>query len=152
MQISFQIPVLNLSNKDSLHFAYTQRSFWQLYTTSAYFRETNYAPELFFRHLVSKNFTWKLSVLHQSNGRGSELQRGWNRLYGEAIFSGTHWMVSFKPWVVFKDADKARNNDITHFLGNGKILLAYKLGSNVFSLMTRNNVQSNFKRGAEELT
>ena len=54
--------------------------------------------------------------------------------------------------VVFKDADKARNNDITHFLGNGKILLAYKLGSNVFSLMTRNNVQSNFKRGAEELT
>lgn len=157
MQISFQVPLIqNLlgSDKSSLNFAYTQDSFWQLYTDSPYFRETNYEPELFFRRTVSKNLNWKLGIVHQSNGLGGNSERGWNRFYGEAIFSGKHWMVSLKPWllIIKNNGFKIHNSNIIDYMGNGRIRLAYKLGSNTLSFMTRNNMQSHFKRGAEELT
>ena len=155
-QISVQIPVvLNFfSKKNSLNVAYTQDSFWQVYAKSQYFRETNYEPELFFRRIQNTNLTWQVGGVHQSNGRGGKYERSWNRLYGEAIYSRGNWLFDLKPWVlIFKEQSSSLHNpNIKRFLGNGRLLIAYKLGSNTFSLMTRNNVQSGFKRGAEELT
>ncbi len=155
-QISVQIPVvLNFfSPKNSLNVAYTQDSFWQVYAKSQYFRETNYEPELFFRRVQNNNLTWKIGAVHQSNGQGGQYERSWNRLYGEAIYSRHNWLIDFKPWVlIFKgESSDLHNPNIRRYLGNSRILFAYKLGSNTFSIMTRNNLQSGFKRGAEEFT
>lgn len=155
-QISVQIPVILhfFSPKNSLSVAYTQDSFWQVYAKSQYFRETNYEPEIFFRRIQNNKLTWKLGAVHQSNGRGGEYERSWNRFYGEAIYSRNKWLVDFKPWILIfkKDSSDLHNHDIKRYLGNSRLLFAYKLGSNTVSFMTRNNIQSGFKRGAEKLT
>lgn len=154
-QFSFQVPLIPhlFSKKNSLNFGYTQESFWQAYNKSAFFRESNYAPELFLRSIINTNFTSKLGVIHQSNGCGYIYERSWNRVYGEAIFSGKNWMLSLEPWLRLRESKaKDHNPNIEDYLGNGRVLLVFKLGSNTLSLTTRNNIQSHFKRGAEKLT
>ena len=155
-QISVQVPVILhfFSPKNSLSVAYTQDSFWQVYAKSQYFRETNYEPEIFFRRIENNNLTWKFGAIHQSNGRGGQYERSWNRFYGEAIYSGNKWLIDFKPWVLIfkKESSDLHNPNIKRYLGNSSLLFSYKLGSNTVSFMTRNNVQSGFKRGAEKLT
>ena len=154
-QFSFQVPLIShfFSKKNSLNFAYTQVSFWQAYNKSPFFRESNYAPELFLRSIINAKFTSKLGVIHQSNGRGTIYQRSWDRVYGETIFSGQSWMVSLEPWLRINESKASDHNpDIQDYLGNGRILLVLKIGSNTLSLMTRNNMQSHFKRGAEKFT
>ena len=48
-QISLLIPILSFNNSyDSINVGYTQVSYWQFYNKSQFFRESNYAPELFF--------------------------------------------------------------------------------------------------------
>ena len=62
---------------------YTQKSYWQFYTQSAYFRETNYNPEFFItlpftKKDISYIKAFRVSLEHQSNGRGGEEERSWN--------------------------------------------------------------------------
>ena len=49
-KLSFKVPVVtNILHKDNtLYIAYTQSSFWQLYRESAFFRNSDYKPEIFF--------------------------------------------------------------------------------------------------------
>jgi len=73
-----------------LFVGYTQRSFWQMYNrpASSPFRETDFEPELWLRRVVNKPFLgWNVSTValglnHQSNGRGDEFSRSWNRVLG----------------------------------------------------------------------
>ncbi len=145
--------IFNLKNT-SLNVAYTQLMYWQVYAKSQFFRETDYEPEIFVRHQIRNNWWLSLGAVHQSNGRGGNLERSWNRVYLDLHFSGSNWMVSIKPWfLIFKnDSSNLHNPDITRFLGNSRILVAFKFGRNVISLMSRNNLQSGFKRGTVELT
>ncbi len=155
-QISFKIPVLRdvWGKYSSLNFAYTQLMLWQVYTRSPYFRETNYEPEVFLEQHYGKHWTARYSLVHQSNGRGIPMERSWNRIYAEAIYSGNNWFVSAKPWVGIAAHQSAtmHNPDIMHFMGHGRFLYAYKMPNNlVLTLMSRNNLESGFKRGAEEV-
>lgn len=163
LQISFKIPVmLNVFNhpKNTLYIAYTQQSYWQAYNDSAYFRESNYEPEIFLSHHIDKKLSdnWRLSVLnlgasHQSNGKGSTLERSWNRVYGEAILANSNWLLSLKPWFVVRDASYRRyNENLSHYLGYERILINYKYHDQVFSLKARNTIESNFERGAVQAT
>lgn len=152
-QISLLIPVwTNMFGyqNTSLNLAYSQLMYWQFYAKSQYFRETDYEPEIFLSHEFHKNWWISLGGVHESNGRGGNFERSWNRVYTDLRFSGQHWMVSIKPWVlVFKaDSSDVHNPDITRYLGNGRILVAYKFGRSEISFMSRNNLQSGFKRGA----
>ncbi len=69
------------------YLAYTQKSFWQAYQPSPYFRETTYQPEAFISVWRDKQWqSWQLKgtdmgFVHQSNGFGGERERSWNRLY-----------------------------------------------------------------------
>jgi len=154
-QLSFEIPIwLNMFHSHySLYATYTQLSYWQLYAKSQYFRETNYKPSLFISDNFLPNWLASLGVVHQSNGRGVPLERSWNRLFLDVSFSGTHWLVSIKPWVLIFRAESAdlHNPDIARFLGYGRVVVAYKFHHQEVSLMIRNALESGFSRGAIEV-
>jgi phospholipase A1/A2 len=167
-QISFKFPLArNLfdTNTDA-YFAYTNQSYWQLYADdiSAPFRETNHEPEFF---LAYKNdwelFGWKNSLLtagfvHQSNGRGADLSRSWNRIYASAVFENGNWALAIKPWYRIPEDEKTSptdtdgddNPDIYKYMGYGEIRLVYHNNGHVVTLMERNNLTSD-SRGAVEV-
>lgn len=155
-QFSVQLPLLDSLFGDkslSLTAAYTQLFFWQVYASSQYFRETNYEPELFLSKKISDNQQLDFGVDHQSNGRGGDLERSWNRAYINYTFSGANWMVAVRPWVpIFRrQSSDIHNPDIYRYMGYGWVIGAYKFHNQTLSLMLRNNVESGFSRGAEEL-
>ena len=157
-QLSLKIPLWQnvYNNSSTLYAAYTQESFWQAYNKSAFFRETNYEPEVFLANHVNWHafHQWQLSFLnigvsHQSNGRGGDLERTWNRVYGEAILSNSNWLISVKPWVVLNDASiRKYNQDIAKYLGYERILVSYKIHEHTLSLEARNTFESKFSKGA----
>ena len=158
-QLSLKIPVWKNAFNDPnsiLYVAYTQQSYWQAYNHSAFFRETNYEPEVFLAHHFNRPLLgdWKLSLLtvgasHQSNGKGGILERSWNRIYGEAILANSHWMFSVKPWFVVRDNSYRRyNENLARYLGYERMLFSYKYHDHVFSVEARNTVESHFSRGA----
>lgn len=161
-QLSAKFPLaVNLFNRMDVYAAYTNHSFWQVYNNenSSPFRETNHEPEGW----VQFNPQWKLwgftntsnifGIVHQSNGRGGELSRSWNRIYASFIIERGNLALAFKPWYrIQEDADDDDNRDITDFLGHGEIRAVYKYKEHVFSVMSRNNIESGFDNGAIELS
>lgn len=157
-QLSLKVPVWQrmFSSCSSLYFAYTQLSYWQAYNNRAFFRENDYEPEFFVASQLNYPLfkSWNVNFLnvgasHQSNGEGNALQRGWNRVYLEAIFSNNNWMVSIKPWYIV--SYNSKNEDIGSYLGNGRVLVAYKWYRQTFALQAYNFIE-NSKRTSGELT
>ncbi|WP_456449136.1 phospholipase A [Hydrogenimonas sp.] len=94
--------------------AYTQRSFWQLYSDSGPFRETNYMPELYVAVPTSAGFDEKTGLkvtkwgfIHQSNGQEGFRSRSWNRLYVEGIFQWENLFLSARAWYRLPEDDKS---------------------------------------------
>jgi phospholipase A1/A2 len=154
-QFSFQFPIWPHINGStfSLGMYYTQLMYWQVYAKSQYFRETNYEPALFISDHFLPNWLLSAGVVHQSNGRGGVMERSWNRAYGEIEFSGRHWTVSIKPWLLIfaKESSDLHNPKIARYLGYGRVVMAYKINKQEISLMVRNALTSGFKRGGYEL-
>ena len=155
-QLSFEIPLLqNIIGADSkLSAAYTQKMFWQVYANSKYFRETNYQPEVFIAKRITHHLWLNFGAEHESNGRGGSMERSWNRAYINAIFSHANFAVRLRPWIlIFKGSSSGLYNpDITDYMGYGEIILSYKLHKLDLNLTMRNNFESGFKRGANEIT
>ena len=136
----------NLFNyRNSLNLAYTQLSFWQVYTNSPFFRETNYQPEIFLENIFDKKLKagWyfhslNLGFIHDSNGRGGNFERSWNRVYTEIIFSNRNWMLSIRPWYIIQGQSLENNRDIAKFLGYERVIIAYKFYNQVLSLQSYN--------------
>lgn len=140
--------------------AYTVRSFWQAFNSdiSSPFRETNHQPEIW----VQTEHDWEffgirnsvniLGMAHQSNGQAAELSRSWNRVYAGILLEKENIALLLKPWFrISEDESSDDNPDITDFLGHGEIHIAYKKEDHVFTLMSRNNLESGFSKGAVEL-
>ncbi|PNT89540.1 phospholipase A [Coxiella burnetii] len=155
-QMSFQFPIWYdmFGSNLSLDISYTQLSYWQFYAKSQFFRETNYEPQLFLSDHFSPNGLAAIGINHQSNGRGGNLERSWNRLFLDFTFTGVHWMVDVKPWILIFKAESSdlHNPDIYRYLGYGRVVFAVTFHRQVLSLMLRNTVESGFKRGAIELS
>ena len=167
-QISLKVPLaINLfDGRADLYGAYTNRSFWQVYNDDEYdagsvsrpFRETNHEPEIWaqFRNdwtiFGFTNTLNTIGIAHQSNGRGGILSRSWNRVFADFIFEKGPWAIGFKPWVrLSEDREDDDNPDITDYLGHGELRMAYKYKKHVFSMMSRNQLESGFDEGAIEL-
>lgn len=154
-QFSLLVPLASqvMNTATSVNFAYTQLSYWQVYAKSQYFRETDYEPELFIHHNFYKNLSSQLGIVHQSNGRGGEFERSWNRVYSQLAYHYGHWGIRIKPWIlVFKsDSSDIHNPDIRDYLGNGKLELVYQNGRNQVAISSRNNLQSGFSRGMTQV-
>jgi phospholipase A1 len=155
-QLSFQIPLIEgiADLPVDLVGAYTQVFYWQFYVQSAYFRETNYEPEIFVRAKCNGWGFVNLGLSHQSNGQGGKMERSWNRLYVDVQFSNSHLYVSLKPWLVIlrKESIDLYNPDISKYMGSGQVVISYKKDDFIASLLLRNHLESGFRRGTEELS
>ena len=137
--------------KEIYSVAYTQKSFWQLYTSSAYFRETNYNPEFFLTFPMALDAdrhglkAIKLSFAHQSNGRGSDEERSWNYLSGSFIFQYDYLFTELKLWTSWKSALEY-NPDLLDYLGYGsvKFIVPYKKNLFSFKVNSKGTIESNY--------
>jgi len=160
-QISIKAPLaVDIFNSFDIYAAYTNRSFWQLYNSdiSSPFRETNHEPEAWVQFtpgweiLGFRNSANSFGFVHQSNGRGGVLSRSWNRVYASFVFQRGNFALGFKPWIrISEDIEFDDNPDITDYLGHYELRAGYKWNKHVFSVMSRNNLESGFERGAVEL-
>jgi len=159
-QISLKAPLwINLFDRVDIYAAYTNRSFWQVYNSemSSPFRETNHEPEVWAQFTPSweifgfSNLANSIGVVHQSNGQGGVLSRSWNRIYANFVFAKGNFAFGIKPWIRFsEDASNDDNPDITDYMGHFEVRAGYEWNGNVFSVMSRNNLESGFDRGAFE--
>jgi len=161
-QISLKVPLwINLLKKIDIYAAYTNRSFWQVYNRkrSSPFRETDHEPEMWAQFTPSweilgfSNLANSIGIVHQSNGQGGVLSRSWNRVYANFVFAKGNFAFGIKPWIrISEDVADDDNPDITDYLGHYEIRAGYKWNDQVFSIMSRNNLESGFKRGAFEFS
>ena len=168
-QLSLKVPVTDRTLFDGngfIYLSYTARSLWQAYNTSesSPFRDTNHEPEVFINFTTP--FDWQglriplisTGFSHQSNGRGGNLSRGWNRIYLDTIVSYKDWYISFKPWYRIperekRDEDDAKgddNPDIHQYYGHFELRAFRAIGDNQLSFMLRRNLK-NSSRGALEI-
>jgi len=113
--------------------AYTQKSFWQLYVDSAFFRETNYNPEAFVQFPVTVDYksngikAIQLGFAHMSNGRGGEEERSWNYFYTNLYFQISPVFLDLKFWYRVNDTQDY-NPKLIDYLGHGQVrfMLPYK--------------------------
>ncbi|WP_028022082.1 phospholipase A [Enterovibrio calviensis] len=109
-------------DEHGLYIAYTQRSNWEAYDSSAYFRDSNYNPELFYR-LNYESWQLSLGAEHESNGAGGENEVSWNRVYADVRRRWEWGYVRIKPW--FRVGSVSYNPNISDFLGFGELELGW---------------------------
>lgn len=161
-QFSMKVKVWqDIFDKDmDLWFAYTQKSFWQLYNfeDSSPFRETNYEPEMLLNFRLNidrlglKWRTFTLGFNHQSNGRSEPLSRSWNRVVGNFGFERGNFTLLLNTWYRLPENDADDDNpEIEDYMGYGEIWGYYIWNEHRFGVMLRNNLQNHDNRGAVQL-
>jgi phospholipase A1 len=140
------------------------KSFWQILNgdISRPFRETNHEPELFYTLTSSQEYfgfckpAIQVGFSHQSNGRGGEFSRSWNRLYLDFILPQGDFTFHIKPWYRLPEKSEAYkgdpygddNFDISSYMGYGELSGQWKINDgNTIDIVLRNN----HNRGAVEL-
>ncbi len=153
IKYDFSTDILGLGEIYS--FGYTQRSWWQVYASSAFFRESNYQPEFFVKiptyTFLKNSFLkgFKISAIHQSNGRGGEYERSWNRLSFSSFMQYKNLISEFELWYRLPD-NIDYNPDIKEYLGYGQLKLLLPYHKNLFKLKLRAN--NNLQKGSIEFT
>jgi outer membrane phospholipase A len=139
-QYSVKFDLWPNASRHSAYFAFTQKSLWDLYRSSAPFLESNYAPEVFYgyytrigdliprRRAVTPFIDYaRVGLEHESNGLDTTESRSWNRLSGTVrtgAYLGTNHYVTVAPkaWLPMGISD---NPDIAQFLGYGSLTVEY---------------------------
>jgi outer membrane phospholipase A len=133
-QFSFKYDLWPSTSHHTVYLAYTQKSLWDLYDTSSPFRESNYAPEIFYAHYHSQLhgqpdpgcnlFSEAVGFEHESNGEAGDVSRSWNRAFvdGEAACYGklAYGLVGVRAWYPF---GLAENKHIVKTQGYGELML-----------------------------
>ncbi|TJY63144.1 hypothetical protein E4T66_05390 [Sinimarinibacterium sp. CAU 1509] len=155
-EVLFSISLKQRLFNRNLFFAYSQRSFWQLYdgANSRPFRETNYNPELFYRWKPEWNdapgLGFDLGIDHESNGKDLPESRSWNRVIGAVFYETDRELIHLRAWYrlpedegrAADDPKRDDNPDILHYMGYGELRLQRKLfgeAKHMASLMLRGN-------------
>jgi len=138
-QISFKFDLTPNEGPCGLFFAYTQRSLWNAYAASAPFEDSNYNPQVFFVFGLKDisalrilpppgkfTFLWfRLGGEHESNGKGGDTSREWNRIFVAARFaviwgSSDAFYLTLMPklWWPFVGPG---NPDLVDYVGYGEL-------------------------------
>lgn len=168
-QLSLKVLVAEnlIGHNGHLSFAYTNRSFWQAYNrrVSAPFRETDHEPELFLTFendwhvLGARNSANQFILNHQSNGRGGDLSRSWNRVMFNSVWERDNFVLTAMPWYRIPEDKKKSpdspagddNPDIEKYMGNFELRGSYQVQhGQTISMMLRNNLR-NDNMGAIEV-
>ena len=119
---------------DTLQFAYTQRSLWDIRGNSSPFYDTSYMPELIFesltpapQHSQSSWFNYlgyQTAVRHESNGREGDTSRSLNTAYIQpliAIGPLDTWHLILAPEVFAYIGGLSDNPDLPDYRGYGQL-------------------------------
>ena len=140
--------------KDSLWFAYSQQSYWQLFSgdISRPFRTTDHEPELIYVYPLNVQLPGQgrlryggLGLVHQSNGQSLPLSRSWNRVY---LMAGAHWderwLVQGRVWR--RASESAANDDnpgIENTIGRAEVKLTWNPNPiHTFGMTWRHSLRS----------
>lgn len=159
LQVSLKLQVAhNLFKLDEKYFvAYTQQAFWQLYISSAPFRESLYNPELFvefpiedrssFLHLRSVSFGYA----HKSNGQPDTSKitfdsnqtlenksRSINYLSTTIRMQHQTLITDISTWVSISDLSD--NPDMMDYYGYTSLKMSYFLNQHMFTFFVRGNI------------
>lgn len=144
-----------LSRRGDLWFAYTQTSYWQAYSKSSPFRETNYEPEFIysyrtsFRLLGLQGRLLTLGLNHQSNGLADPLSRSWNRIVAGALFDQGDWALQVRGWWRIPESESDDDNPgIVDTVGRGEIWGFWQHEDHTLGIMLRSNFDPTDPKGA----
>ena len=178
-EIEFQISMMkNLTYNlfgfnEIISVAYTQKSFWQAYSKSAPFRETNYEPEIFITfptpHYIDAQShikAFQFGYNHQSNGQDKYKSRSWNRLIFSTLWQWKNLFLKVRLWYRIPESKKSEafyegrdpdakgddNPDIEKYLGYGDVNFKYLYKENQFGLKIRNNLRTSQNKGSVAFT
>jgi len=139
--------------KDSIWFAYSQQSTWQLFNgdLSRPFRSTDHEPELMYVYpadfKLPGGWRWRyagVGIVHQSNGQALPLSRSWNRTY---LMGGAElddrFQITGRIWSrLNENADSDDNPDISEYIGRAELTGRWNYNrQNTFSMTVRNNLR-----------
>lgn len=136
---------------DSLWFAYSQQSYWQLFTPalSRPFRNTDHEPEVFYITPIqtAQPGTWRLrlgglGLVHQSNGQSLPLSRSWNRVYVLAGAERGDLQVHGRLWNRIAEGSNDDNPGISDYIGRGELVVRWQADrENLFSVTGRHGLK-----------
>ena len=121
-QISFKYKMIG-TEQHGLYFAYTQKSNWSSYDKSAYFRDNDFNPEIFYKYKLNE-LDLSFGVEHQSNGAGGINEVSWNRGFIDLKFIHDYGYIRIKPWVRIENGFDY-NPDIENFMRYGELELGF---------------------------
>jgi phospholipase A1 len=133
-QFSFKFDLWPSTSHHTVYLAYTQKSLWDAYDKSAPFRESNYAPEIFYAHYHADNhsqpspgcglFSEQVGIEHESNGESGSASRAWNRVFADAratCYGRTAYgLLGLRAWYPFLVDE---NRTITKTQGYAELLI-----------------------------
>ncbi|MGR5149453.1 phospholipase A [Photobacterium alginatilyticum] len=134
-QFSVSVPLVQFGGMNALMGSYTQKSLWQVGNTemSSPFRETNYKPQLFLMH--QGNFPLFNSIeygyRHESNGRGGDISRSWERFYLLLEKLGGPLEYGIEGWYASSLSD---NPDIEDYIAPYSLWLAINGPAGTFKI------------------
>jgi phospholipase A1 len=123
---------------NDVFFAYSQKTFWDLEENSAPYPNTyidNYFnPEVFWlkrdlsSSLWNSQFDLQFGYQHESNGRGNEENRSWDRIYLQPYWiwgetGGYQFVVTPMLWFPYFEGDSMQ--DIEEYYGYGELRLKF---------------------------
>lgn len=122
----FQVSIRQRLTKTVLPFntfaylTYTQRSFWNIYSESSPFRDTNYNPGLGLAKIfISKGQLFgsgAIQIMHESNGKYRVDSRSWNYLSLTAkYYINLNLNISGEFWIPYVDSQG--NKDLLDYKG-----------------------------------
>jgi phospholipase A1 len=163
ISVKYQIHQFDKANKNRLYVAYTNKSFWQVYSEniSRPFRETNHEPELFLQ--LAPNWGYinhmTLSLNHQSNGQFQGFSRSWNRIIAGIYHRDGSSIYGLEPWWRIPETKKADPNDPTDndnpdihkYLGYGNFIWYKKVGRESLMFRLGNNFDFDENRSWAEV-
>ena len=171
LQVSFKRKIAKslFGLHGSYYLAYSHKSFWQLYTYSSPFRETNYNPEGFVVFPINDNKfsmkirSWKFALAHMSNGQLNtqtvtvdgqpmgNLSKSINYFYSTVRMQRDTLIVDLTLQAPLGGGDNLSDNpDIMDYLGYSKIKFTYFYKKSILTFMGRGNFGT--RRGALEAT
>ena len=139
---------------DSLWFAYSQQSYWQLFNNdlSRPFRATDHEPEITYIFPVDTELGkgWRLRYLglsanHQSNGQRLPLSRSWNRVIARAGMEyGNTFAINASVWQRMpEDAATDDNPEIADLVGRAELAGVWNVNpTNALALTLRHSLQT----------